>query len=52
MKLPIKEFKIKGYAFIEKVAGNRREVSARIYVPVAWKGKTVALILEEPIEEA
>jgi hypothetical protein len=53
MITPIKEFRLTGYGFIEKVVrarGNKTR-SGRIYLPHEWKGKKIAVILEEPIEE-
>ena len=44
------EFKFTGYAFIQKEVKNAGD-SGRVFVPKAWAGKKVVVILTEPIEE-
>lgn len=38
------EFKLKGYEMLEKVVGIDNASSGRIYTPVKWKGKKVAIV--------
>jgi len=44
------EFKINGYAVIEKEARNGGD-SGRVFVPKAWIGKKVVVILTQPARE-
>ena len=44
------QFKFTGYVYIEKPAKNGGN-SARVFVPKAWAGKRVAVVLLEPIDE-
>lgn len=44
------QLKFDGYAFIEKTVKNSGD-SGRIFVPISWVGKKVAVVLLEPVEE-
>lgn len=44
------EFKFSGYGVVEKTAANNGH-SARIFVPKAWAGKKVVVILLEQMED-
>jgi len=50
MKPDKKEFKVNGYAMVEKMIG-RQKTCSRVYCPVAWLGKRVVIILQEPPNE-
>jgi len=43
------EIKVRGYEVIEKVVKPSGD-SGRVYVPKAWVGRKVKIILLEPIE--
>ena len=38
------EFKISGYEIVEKEVAQDKANSGRVYVPVKWKGKKVAIV--------
>lgn len=43
-------FEFDGFALIEKTAKNGGD-SGRVFVPIAWAGKKVAVVLLEPVGE-
>ena len=50
MMLKKQELNIEGYAFLEKEVKNSGD-SGRVFVPIAWVGKKVAVVLLEPLAQ-
>jgi putative transposon-encoded protein len=44
------EYRYPGYETVEKIVSNGGN-SARVFVPKAWAGKRVRIILLDPIED-
>lgn len=44
------DFKFSGYAFVHKTVKNGGD-SGRVFVPKAWAGRGVVVILKEPLDE-
>ena len=42
---------LQGYQLLDKTVGSCNNHSARVYVPLSWKGKKVTVVLLEPINE-
>ena len=45
------KLEVEGYAIVERVARNGGH-SARVFMPKAWAGKKVYVILAEPLDES
>ena len=41
---------LQGYQLLDKTVGSCNNHSARVYVPLSWKGKKVAVVLLEPTD--
>jgi len=48
--MPLQDFGIKGYDYLQKKAKKQSESASVIYLPANWVGKKVAVILLEPVE--
>lgn len=45
------EFTIKGFQAIEKVVTPGSQTSSRVYVPRAWEGRRVMVVLLDPLDQ-